>query len=228
MKKRAFFGLLLTVALVVAFVTPAAAQGQAISTNKDKLLTLAVQGRVAPAQPSTGYSPSWDGKLEMRIGIGGINYDLKIGDKVFGPAAADRATVGVATEAVGVGDFAGAYLNFTAIGNEVRILNGEGKGEKGVIVAKFNNNVLMHFDDQTLEKLAIGDKIQVKARGTGLAIDGFDDVLAINVTPEILEQSVSRTADGKLEVSVVKEIHAEIVGQGAGRSSLSSVYHIQT
>ena len=44
-----------------------------ISTNKDKLLTIAVQGQIAPAEPSRGYATTWDGKPKMAIGIGGID-----------------------------------------------------------------------------------------------------------------------------------------------------------
>ena len=73
------------------------ANPQPIKTNKDKLLTMAVQGQIAPAQPATSYAVTWDGKPKMAIGTGGINYNLKIGDKVFGWASGDRATVGVAT-----------------------------------------------------------------------------------------------------------------------------------
>ena len=97
------------------------ASGQAISTNKDQCLTIAVQGQIAPAEPSRGYTTTWDGKPKMAIGIGGINYNLKIGEKVFGWASGDRATMGVA--AVGVGDRQqSSWLNFTSIGNETRTI----------------------------------------------------------------------------------------------------------
>ncbi len=73
----------------LAFVTSSTFYGAdikstPISTNKDKVLTLAVQGEIAPAAPSTSYTTTWDGKPKMAIGIGGINYNLKIGDPIFG------------------------------------------------------------------------------------------------------------------------------------------------
>ena len=90
-------GILLCVAFVISDTIHAAGQAkkQVISTNKDKLLTIAVQGQIAPAEPSRSYTTTWDGKPKMAIGIGGINYNLKIGDKIFGWASGDRATVGV-------------------------------------------------------------------------------------------------------------------------------------
>lgn len=223
-------GILLCVAFFLADTNIAAGQGkpQLISTNKDKLLTIAVQGQIAPAEPSRSYTTTWDGKPKMAIGIGGINYNLKIGDKVFGWASGDRATMGVATVGIGEDRFGSAWLNFTSIGNEAKLLSGEAKGKKGVIIGKFGSYVLVHFEDNVLERLAISDKLQVKACGVGLEIEGFKDVFVHGVTPEILEKLVAQNADGKLEVPVVKEIPAEIVGQGAGGSSLYGNWHIQT
>jgi hypothetical protein len=196
--------------------------------NTDKLLTLAVQGKIAPAEPSRGYTTTWDGTPKMMIGIGGINYNVKIGDYAFGPANGDRATVGVAAVGAGDGAFNDAWLNYTSIGNEVKVQSGDAKGAKGVVVGKFQGYVLIRFDDATLDKLAIGDTMQAKARGVGLEVDGFDDVYAHSVTPEILEKVVTHRADGRLDVRVVKEIPGEIVGQGPGRTALSSNYHVQT
>jgi len=102
---------------------------QPITTNKDKLLTLAVQGQIVPAQVTRAYATTWDGKLKAAIGIGGINYNLKIGDKVFAWASGDRATVGVATEGIGEDRFNSAWLTYTSFGNETRFLSGKASGE---------------------------------------------------------------------------------------------------
>jgi hypothetical protein len=45
-------------------------EGKPISTNKNKLLILAVQGQIAPAEPERSYATTWDGKPKMAIGIG--------------------------------------------------------------------------------------------------------------------------------------------------------------
>ena len=232
MKKKnlTLLGILLCIAFAAADTNIAADQvkSKVISTNKDKLLTIALQGQIAPAQPATSYITTWDGKPKMAVGIGGINYNLKIGDKVFGWASGDRATMGVAT-AEGVEDPSmSVWLTHTSIGNKVKLLSGDAKGEKGVIIGKFGSFVLVHFEDSVLEKLAIDDKLHVKAKGVGLEIEGFKDVFVHGLTPEVLEKLVIRNADGKLEVPVVKQIPAEIVGKGAGGESLSGHWHIQT
>jgi len=217
MKKRILF---LSLALILIFTLNATGQ---VKTNKDKLLTIAVQGKIAPTKVATSYTTTWDGKSKLAIGVGGINYNLKLGEKIFGWASGDRATMGVAT--VGEG---GSWTNYTSVGNKVKILGGEARGEKGVIIGKFENYVLVHFEDDVLQKLTIGTTLQVKACGIGLEIEGYKDVFAHGISPETLEKLEIRNANGKLEVPVVKEIPAVIIGQGAGRGSLSGNWHIQT
>jgi hypothetical protein len=227
-KISGFLGIFLCFFLVMGDRAGAVDQGTPISTNKDKLLAIAVQGQIAPAEPSTSYTTTWDGKPKMAIGIGGINYNLKIGDKVFGWAAGDRATVGVATVGMGEDRFRSAWLNFASIGNEVKVLNGDAKGQKGFVIGKFERYVLVHFADDVLENIAIDDTIQTKACGVGLQIEGFDDFFVHGLDPIVLEKMGIRDVNGKLVVPVVKEIPAEIIGRGAGGSSLSGNWHIQT
>lgn len=212
--------ILFTLCLFSIFSLSTTAQ---IQTNKDKLLTIAVQGKVAPPNIASSYTTTWDGKAKLAIGVGGINYELKLGKKIFGWASSERATMGVST----TGE-RGAWTNYTSIGNEVKILGGDARGEKGVVIGKFDNYVLVHFPDKVLEKLTIGTSLQVKASGIGLEIEGYEDVFLHGITAGTLEKLDIREKDGKLEVPVVKEIPALIMGQGAGRGSLSGNWHIQT
>ncbi len=223
-------GILLCIAFTLQDAALASGQEdlQPISTNKEKVLSIAVKGQIAPAEPARSYTTTWDGKPKMAIGIGGINYNLKIGDKIFGWANGDRATVGVATTGAGEERYGGGWVTFTSIGNEVRLLSGEARGKKGVIIGKFGSYVLVHFEDSVKEKLTIGDVLQAKACGVGLEIEGFEDVFVHGLAPEVLEDLVMQNAEGELEVPVVKEIPAEIMGQGAGGGSLYGNWHIQT
>jgi Domain of unknown function (DUF4438), C-terminal/Domain of unknown function (DUF4438), N-terminal len=208
-------------------LAPEKAAPSKIVTNKDKILVTAVQGKIAQPQPSRGYIVTWEGKPKMAVGTGGINYNLKVGDGVFGWAG-DRATMGVAAEPMGDDRFGASWLTHTSIGNEVRIIGGEARGQKGVVIGKFGSYVLVHFSDAILEKLAIGDGLQVKGSGLGLEIEGFPDIFVHSLAPGLLEKLEVRAVDGKLEVPVVKEIPAEIIGQGGGGGSLSGNWHIQT
>lgn len=234
MKKKILilFGILLCITFVISDTIHAAGQAkkQVISTNKDKLLTIAVQGQIAPAEPSRSYTTTWDGKPKMAIGIGGINYNLKIGDKIFGWASGDRTTVGVAT--IGTGESRGraAWLTFTSIGNEVKILRGEAKGAKGTYIGRHaGSDDLVWFPKTVLENLALDDKIQVKAEGVGLKIEGFEDVRVNKLSPELLEKMGIKIAGNKLVVPVVMEIPGHIMGSGIGGPFIEYIdYDIQT
>ena len=217
--------LLIVVVLATALASPAGpAAPQTVATNRDKVLVVAIQGQVAAAQPSRGYVVTWDGKPKLAVGTGGINYNLHLGDRVFGWAGGERATVGVAAEGAGNE----AWLAHASIGNEVRIIGGAAQGEKGYVVGKFGGYVLTQFPERTVDKLSVGDRLQVKASGLGLEIDGFEDVFVHSLAPDLLEKLGLRVAGGRIEVPVVKKIPAEIVGQGAGGGSLSGNWHIQT
>ena len=229
MKTKWTLGIAISLFLAAGIAASGKPAPQTISTNRDKVLVIAVQGQIAAAQPSRGYVVTWDGKPKLAVGTGGINYNLKVGDRVFGWAGGDRATVGVAVEGVGDARYGGdAWLTHTSIGNEVRVLGGEAQGQKGVIIGKFGGYVLVQFSGGILDRLAIGDRLQVKANGLGLEIDGFKDVFVHSLAPDLLEKLGLRVVGDKLEVPVVKEIPAEIVGQGAGGGALFGNWHIQT
>ena len=227
------FGVL-AVLLGVALVLPGIASDsdsngrKPVATNKAVLLTVAVQGQIAPAQPSRSYAVTWDGTPKMLIGTGGINYNLKIGDPIFGWASADRATMGVAVEGAGDDRGRGAWIPHISVGTEVKLLSGSARGEKGVVAAKYGGFALVHFEDAVLDKLAVGDLVQAKAVGIGMKIDGYEEIFIHGLTPDVLEKLATETADGRIEVPVVKEIPAEIAGQGAGGSSIYGHWHIQT
>src|SRR4030065_2177899 len=106
MKKAAVI-VLFIICLVVTAVSlaPEKSAPTKITTNKEKILVTAVQGKVAQPQPSRGYIVTWDGKPKMAIGTGGINYNLKLGDKGFGWAGGGQAPMGGGPKTKGGGRF---------------------------------------------------------------------------------------------------------------------------
>jgi hypothetical protein len=223
MRTKRTFGIATIAILGTALLAPGQPAPQTIATNRDSLLTVAVQGQIAAAQ-TRGYIATWDGRPKLAFGSGGINYNLRLGDRVFGWAGGERATVGVAAEGTGNE----AWLAHASIGNEVRVVGGAAQGETGYVVGKFGGYVLTQFPEQTVDKLSVGDRLQVRATGLGLEIDGFKDVFVHSLAPDLLQKLGLRASAGRIEVPVVKKIPAEIVGQGAGGGSLSGNWHIQT
>ncbi len=202
-----------------------------IETNKDKLLKVAVMGEII-SPGARGYRPTWDGAPKLSVGMAGIKYNLKVGDSCFGWANGDHVEPGVTIqgkEKDSPSDCAIALL--ACIGNEAKVVSGEAKGDKGVFTGRHaGSDEIVWFDDPTLEKLTIGDKVQVKAHGVGLKIKGFDDVRVNKCAPRLLEAIGIEIVGGKLRVPVTAEVPGFLMGSGIGWSTiLENVdYDIQT
>jgi hypothetical protein len=202
-----------------------------IETNKDRLLKVAVLGEII-SPVSTTYRAQWDGEPKIPVGMGGIKYNLKVGDPCFGWASGDHVEPGVTIqgkEKPNPSECALAMLS--CIGNEAVAVSGEGKGARGVYTGRHaGTDDLVWFGDDDLEKLAIGDKVMVRAIGVGLKIKGFDDVRVNKCSPRLLESIGIEVAEGKLVVPVVKEVPPFLMGSGIGFSPVSEPvdYDIQT
>jgi hypothetical protein len=190
-----------------------------IETNKDKLLKIAVMGEIVPSG-SGGYRPTWDGTPKMSLGMGGIKYNLRVGDPCYGWASGDHVEPGVTIRGKEKPVASACALAlYACIGNEAKLVSGEAKGEKGVFTGRHaGSDDLLWFPEETMEKLAIGDKVQIKAYGVGLKIKGFEDVRVNKCSPKLLESLGIKVEDGKLVVPVVAKIPGFLMGSGIGSS----------
>jgi hypothetical protein len=203
-----------------------------MKTNRERLVQISVMGRIAtpsfPCVPAAPYLITEEGKPEVLPSFGSIVYNVKVGDPAFGWAG-DRIQPGVSIGAEGAANNA---LNiFACLGNEAVVTSGSAAGAKGVVVGKsgrFAEHVIVHFADDVLEALNLGDKVQVRAYGRGLKIEGHDDVLLKSLSPDLLEaMQVGESDAGKLEVPVVKSIPGLLIGPGAGLTSEAGALNIQ-
>ncbi|MFH2110501.1 MAG: DUF4438 domain-containing protein [Candidatus Bathyarchaeota archaeon] len=202
-----------------------------LRTNKDRLLIMAVQGEIVSPSSST-YRAQWDGQPKLSLGMGGIKYNLKVGDPCFGWASGDHVEPGVTirgTEKPSPSDCALAIL--ACIGNEAMVVSGEGKGARGVFTGRHAGaDDIVHFSQEDLEKLAIGDKVQVRAVGAGMGLLDYPDIRVNKCSPRLLESLGAEEKGGKLVVPVVKEVPGFLMGSGIGFSSNTEPvdYDIQT
>jgi len=193
-----------------------------LKTNVDKLPIMSVAGVV--------WHPKFGGRLRINVegqafwlpGTGGIVYNAKIGDPCVGWAA-DHLEPGVSTRHKD-NDHNGSYQMLSCIGNEAIVKSGDAKGEKGFVTGKHGgcDHVMIHFAQETLEKLNIDDNIGVKAVGQGLALLDYPDIMLRNMSPALLEKMNIQEVDGKLKIGVAKIAPASIMGSGLGASSSAS------
>ncbi|MDU3335011.1 DUF4438 domain-containing protein [Paraclostridium bifermentans] len=189
-----------------------------LKTNKDKVVKWSVQGKIHHPL-ALSYRVTHEGKPVILPSTGGISYNVKIGDCVYG-LAGDHVEPGVSIRNEDVRE-SNALMTFACIGNEAKVVSGEAKGAKGYVTGMHGGieHVLVHFDEETLENLAIDDKIMVKAYGQGLKLEGFDDIHIMSIDPNLFEKLEIIEKDGKIQVPVVAKVPPYLMGSGIGSSS---------
>jgi len=206
-----------------------------LRTNVDKLVKISVMGEVAsPVVGRSVYNVSATGTPLVLPGVGGITYNIRVGDLACGWEA-DHVEPGVSVENkendARYGQGANAAFNvLSCVGNEAVVVNGDAKGAKGTVTGKHGGieHVLIDFKPETMEKLMLGDKILVRAFGVGLKLLDFPDVKAMNMDPSFLKALKTKPKGDKLEVPVTHMVPAAIMGSGLGSNqTFSGDYDIQ-
>lgn len=206
-----------------------------MKTNSDRLVMISVTGQVSsPMMAASGYRIAGNtGAPVILPGVGGITYNIKVGDSACGWVADHvEPAVSVKNPSPSEGNrSANNALNIlSAVGNDAFVISGDAKGAKGTVTGKHGGieHVLVDFDARALEKLAIGDRILVRARGTGLKLEGFDHIKMMNLDPRLLAKMKVKAVGNKVEVPVACVVPAKLMGSGIGKAHAhSGDYDIQ-
>jgi hypothetical protein len=197
-----------------------------IRTNVERLVKNSVVGEISPPL-SSGYRISADGHPMVLPGVGGITYNIRVGDPVTGWEA-DHVEPAVSIK---IGGDQNAGLNTLAcVGDEAVVVSGDAKGEKGVVTGKHGGieHVLVDFPLSAMEKMVIGDKIMVKAFGVGLKLVDFPYVKVMNLSPDFLEKIGIEQDNDMIVVPVTHKVPACIMGSGiGGNNAHTGDYDIQ-
>jgi len=206
-----------------------------LRTNISHLVKISVVGEVAsPIMGKSPYRISADGHPLVLPGVGGITYNVRVGDLATGWEA-DHVEPGVSIKNKEKDERfpegANTALNvLSCVGNEVLVTTGDAKGDKGIVTGKHGGieHVLVDFQPEVLEKLVIADKVIVKAFGVGLKLLDFPEVKIMNLAPSFLEAIPVKSTGDKLEIPVTHKIPATIMGSGLGANqTYSGDYDIQ-
>lgn len=204
-----------------------------LRSNVDRLVRISVMGEVS--SPVFGRSPyriSADGSPVVLPGVGGITYNVRVGDLATGWMA-DHVEPGVSikNKEKEPPDAANTALNvLSCVGNEALVASGDAKGASGVVTGKHGGieHVLVDFTNEVMDKLLIGDKVLVRAFGVGLKLIDFPDVKVMNADPHFLDLIDPKPNNGSLEIPVTHIVPAAIMGSGLGDSqTYSGDYDIQ-
>src|SRR3990167_6082553 len=190
-----------------------------METNEKNLVELSVMGEVtSPMSGSQPYCITPEGKPTILPSVGGITYNVKVGDNAI-HWEADHVEPCVSVKNKDKEEN-GALNLLSCIGNIARVITGNAKGHTGIVTGKHGGieNVLVDFENRTLEKLAIGDKILIRGIGVGLSFTKYPHIKLINMSPNFLKKFPVRQDKSKdvLHVSVTHIIPAAIMGSGLG------------
>lgn len=190
-----------------------------METNEKKLVEISVIGDVSsPLSGSQPYIVTPEGKPTILAGIGGIAYNVKVGDSAINWEG-DHIEPCVSIRNKDREEN-GALNLLSCIGNTAKVVSGDAKGDTGVVTGKHGGieNVLIDFEDKTLEKLSISDKIQIKSIGVGLSLTNYSNIKLINLSPNLLKALPIREDKNKhtLHIPVTHIIPAAIMGSGLG------------
>ncbi|MFQ6074870.1 MAG: DUF4438 domain-containing protein [Candidatus Bathyarchaeia archaeon] len=204
-------------------------------TNVDRIVRISVMGEaVSPVFRRSPYRVSSEGQPMVLPGVGGITYNVRVGDPAVGWMA-DHVEPGVSIENKEKDERfpqgPNYALNFlSCVGNEAVVVSGDAKGEEGVVTGKHGGieHVLVDFPREVMERMVIGDKVLVKAFGVGLRLLDFPEVKVMNLDPSLLETIGPRGEKGMLEVPVTHTVPARVMGSGLGADNVySGDYDIQ-
>jgi hypothetical protein len=201
--------------------------------NEDRLVVVSVMGHIVqpsfPGLPAEPYRLAADGTPFLLPTYGGIVYNVSVGDSAYGWLA-DCVHPGVSIAFPNENGNRGLNV-FACVGNQAVVMNGEGKGSKGVVTGKsgrFSEHVIVHFCKADRKKFAINDKIVIRSCGVGMALADHPEIKLKSLSPELLHALNPESLAGRLRVPVVATVPAHLIGAGAGLTSEGGSLHIQT
>ena len=190
---------------------------KSLKSNVESLIQMAVAGYVSqPSFKNPGYIPNNDGKSVIYPGMFGVVNNVKVGDKAFGWAG-DHIEPGVSIDSEHINEhFALHYMVCT--GNKAIVRSGEAKGSIGIVTGEHARN-LVRFEQKTLDKICVGDQIDIITHGRGLKLLDFPDIELKKIDPNLLKSMNLKIVDKKLIVDVAMELPIRIMGSGAELNS---------
>lgn len=210
-----------------------------LKINAEKLIKTSVIGDICP--PYT-MGPSLDiidfqGKQHLANGIGGVVYNVKTGDSVYGWDGVDHLEPGVSLRSKEK-EIQLSLNVLSCIGNRAVIVSAaldndelKLKGKKGIVTGNHAgiNDIHVYFEDDIVRHLLVGDKIAVFSYGIGLKLVDYPDIKVQKIDPDLFVSLGIEERDGGLTIPVTHIIPPELMGSGIGTGHTNfGDYDVQT
>ncbi|HNX30479.1 MAG TPA: DUF4438 domain-containing protein [Holophaga sp.] len=197
-----------------------------LKTNKASIVEFLLECQPGPPRTNGLWKVDHEGNPFLLPGIGGITLNLQVGDSAFGWAG-DHIEPGVSCtgDTHKPNDHPNNSLQmFACVGNTARVVSGEAKGSTGVVLGTHggSEHLIVDFPRPVKEKLTYDDKIMIHARGQGLKLLDFPEIMLFNLDPSLLEKmQVRKSGRTKLEVPVTTIVPAACMGSGIGSAHVA-------
>ncbi|MBN1586813.1 MAG: DUF4438 domain-containing protein [Candidatus Omnitrophica bacterium] len=194
-----------------------------MKTNIKQLVKIAVQGRVANAMRFSPFELDSDGKPHAVPSVGGITYNVKVGDPAFGWAGdhIEPCVSCTLDEQNRNNKQAQAFQFLPCVGNEAVVVSGGAKGAKGTVTGHHGGveHLTVDFADRDLRKMTLDDKVLVRAYGQGLQLTDYPHIKTYNLDPAVLGKlGIKAESSGGLSVPVTALVPGALMGSGIGHA----------
>ncbi|MFT5208190.1 MAG: hypothetical protein ACI9CF_001959 [Candidatus Omnitrophota bacterium] len=198
-----------------------------MKTNQNNLVQIALQAAIAYPLRFGAFESDSCGHGHAVPSVGGITYNVRIGDKAFGWVG-DHIEPGVSallSQKERSSRESKAVQFLACVGNKAVLVSGKAKGTVGTVAGHHGGveHLIIDFPKKVLQKLTYDDKIMIHSCGQGLMIDGAGDTKIYNTDPSLLQPwGVKQNIKGQLQVPVALIVPAALMGSGIGNADPGS------
>ena len=195
-------------------------------TNEETIVEFLLQCQPGPPRTKGLWRVDHDGNPFILPSIGGITLNVQVGDPAFGWAG-DHVEPGVSCTADTNKPFEHPNISlqvFSCAGNKAKVISGDAKGAIGYVIGHHggSEHVIVDFPREVKEKLNYDDKIIIFARGQGLKLIDYQDIMLYNLDPMLLKKmKTKKSGKTKLEVPVTTIVPAVCMGSGLGSAHVA-------
>jgi hypothetical protein len=192
-----------------------------LKTNEERIVEFILQCQPGPPRTLGNWGVDKNGTPFILPSIGGITLNIQVGDPASGWAG-DHVEPGVSCTFDTLKPFEHPNISlqlYSCAGNKATVVSGEAKGAVGYVIGHHggSEHVIVDFPREDKEKLTYEDKIIIFAKGQGLKLIDYPDIVLFNLDPELLgKMKVKKSGKTKLQVPVTTMVPAACLGSGIG------------
>lgn len=192
-----------------------------LKTNEKNVVEFILQCQPGPPRTRGNWGVDHYGAPFILPSIGGITLNIQVGDPASGWAG-DHVEPGVSCTADTLKPFEHpntSFQLFSCVGNRAKVISGDAKGAIGTVIGHHggSEHVIVDFPRKVKKKLTYRDRIIIFAKGQGLKLIDYPDILLFNLDPALLKKmKITKSGKTKLRVPVTTIVPAACMGSGIG------------